>query len=163
MGIFLATDTDIQSIVSLVNAAYRGDAGWTNESHLLEGARTNAADIARLLTEGVILTYRADELLGCMYLQPQTAVLYMGLLSVLPGRQDEGIGKKLLTAAVDYARERGLPRIRITVLSARLDLIAWYERHGYVRTGEIEPFPAGRIFGVQKRELELVILERPVS
>src|ERR1700744_2053750 len=102
MAIFLATSTDIQSIVSLVNAAYRGDAGWTNESHLLEGARTNAADVGRLLSEGTILTYRVDELLGCMYLQPQTGALYMGLLSVLPGRQDEGIGKKLLMAAVDY-------------------------------------------------------------
>lgn len=156
MAIFLATIDDIELIVNLVNAAYRGvDAGWTNESHLLGGPRTTADEIGRLLNEGAILTYRTSALLGCVYVQPQASALYVGLLSVLPERQAGGIGKKLMEAATGFARERGLPRIRITVLSRRPELIAWYERHGFVRTGETIAFPWGD-------QLELIVFERMV-
>lgn len=156
MAVFLATSDDIELIVSIVNAAYRGKgAGWTNESHLLGGPRTNAEEIGRLLNEGAILTYRTDQLLGCVYVQPQAPVLYLGMLSVSPEHQAGGIGKKLMEAATDFARERGLTRIRITVLSRRPELIAWYERHGFVRTGETIPFPWGD-------RLELIVLERTI-
>ncbi|HTJ12771.1 MAG TPA: GNAT family N-acetyltransferase [Dinghuibacter sp.] len=156
MGIFLASGDEIELIVNLVNTAYRGEgAGWTNETHLLQGPRTDAAEVGRLLNEGMILTFVDGGLLGCVYLQPQADALYMGLLSVRPDRQGAGIGKKLMGAAVDFARERGYGRIRITVLSRRPELIAWYERHGYVRTGEALPFPWGD-------RLELIVLERAI-
>ena len=150
MSIFLATTTDIQSIVSLVNDAYRGNGeGWTNEAHLLQGPRTSAEEVGRLLADGVILMHGLD---GCVYLQPRADALYVGMLSVLPSRQGAGIGKQLLAAAGAFARERGYTRIRITVLSRRPELIAWYERHGYVRSGEALPFPFGD-------RLELIVLE----
>ena len=95
VSIFLATTADIQSIVSLVNAAYRGGEGWTNESHLLDGPRTNAVEVARLLEEGVILMYKPDGLAGCVYLQPQADALCMGMLSVVPALQGAGIGDRL--------------------------------------------------------------------
>jgi ribosomal protein S18 acetylase RimI-like enzyme len=84
------------------------------------------------------------------------------MLSVWPARQGAGIGKFLLSAAVDHAKKNQCGSIRITVISVRPELIAWYERHGYRRTGEIEPFHAGEKFGIQKQPLQLVVLERLV-
>jgi len=169
-GIIPAGPADIPALVSLVNSAYRGEEGrqgWTHEAHLISGSRTNAAGIEELLNTpgGVILKYpdATGDLLGCVYLQKEGDKLYLGLLSVQPAQQNTGIGKQLLAAADDYARRQHCDRIHITVISARPELLAWYERHGYRRTGEIEPFHAGEKFGIQKQSLELVVLEKSLS
>jgi ribosomal protein S18 acetylase RimI-like enzyme len=164
-----ATPADISALVPLVNAAYRGEddqKGWTHESHLIKGARTNAKGITELLQapHSVILKCinHEGQLAGCVHLEKQEEKLYLGLLSVWPHLQDQGIGKHLLSASVEHAKNNNCANIRITVISARPELIAWYERHGYQRTGEIQPFHAGEKFGVQQQPLELVVLERRV-
>jgi hypothetical protein len=50
------------------------------------------------------------------------------------------------------------------VISAREDLIAWYERHGYARTGRRSPFPYGdERFGLPRRAgLEFELLVKPL-
>ncbi len=46
-----------------------------------------------------------------------------------------------------YCRE-----MQMTVISIRDDLIAWYERRGYARSGIYKPFPYGdERFGIPKR------------
>jgi hypothetical protein len=42
-------------------------------------------------------------------------------------------------------------------------LLAWYERHGFRRTGATEPFPADPRFGLPKQPLELAVLEKPLG
>ena len=167
MSISCAIPADIPALTRLVNSAYRGEGGWTHESHLLSGPRTNDGGIDELMRDrqSMILKYTDEQEVpvGCVYLQKQGNKLYLGLLSVSPERQGKGIGQDLLDSAVAYAREVGCTSIRITVISVRHELIEWYERHGYKRTGEIEPFHAGEKFGLQKQPLELVVLERPVD
>jgi ribosomal protein S18 acetylase RimI-like enzyme len=169
MTITPATATDIPTLVPLVNAAYRGEdgqQGWTTESHLIKGARTNAEGITELLQapHSVILKCleKDGSLAGCVHLEQQDEKLYLGLLSVWPQLQGRGIGKHLLAAAADHAKNNNCAHIRITVISARPELIAWYERHGYRRTGEIQPFHHGEKFGIQKQPLELAVLEKSV-
>ncbi|HEV2352746.1 MAG TPA: GNAT family N-acetyltransferase [Puia sp.] len=167
MTIRRATSADIANVVKLVNAAYRGEGGevgWTHEGHLISGPRTKEAEIAELLQgSGIILAgWDGKKLVGCVYLEKEGNRLYLGLLSVWPSRQGKGIGKQLMVAAASFARRQNCMAIRITVISARGELLAWYERHGFRRTGEIEPFHAGDKFGTQKQRLELVVLERAV-
>ena len=165
MQIRTATIKDIPSLVSLVNNAYRGEGGWTSEGHLIGGPRTRSEDVGELLQElgGVILTgWELDELTGCVYLRKEADKLYLGMLSVWPAKQATGVGKALMAAGMEYAREQGCKVIRITVISVRAELIAWYERQWFRRTGEIEPFHAGEKFGTQKQPMELAVLEREV-
>ena len=166
MHIRAAKADDIPDLVALVNRAYRREGGWTNESHLIGGPRTTVADVDELLREpgGVILTARDDDgLAGCVYLKKSGDKLYLGMLSVSPARQGGGIGKRLMVAAMEHARQQGCTAIRITVISLRDELIGWYERQGFRRTGEIEPFHAGDNFGTLKRPLELAVLEKEVD
>jgi ribosomal protein S18 acetylase RimI-like enzyme len=163
MQIRMAKIEDISELVKLVNSAYRGEGGWTGEAHLIAGPRTRAADVEELLRHsgGVILTdWEGDELAGCVYLKKEGEKLYLGMLSVWPARQGAGIGKRLIAAATEYAVEQHCKSIRITVISVREELIAWYERHGFRRTGEMERFHSGDRFGTLKRPLELAVLER---
>ncbi|MBC7849260.1 MAG: GNAT family N-acetyltransferase, partial [Chitinophagaceae bacterium] len=40
---------------------------------------------------------------------------------------------------------------------------AWYERHGYERTGETKPFPTGDPrFGLPRQTLEFVVLKKHI-
>ena len=172
MTIIPAVLADIPALALLVNAAYRdqGDdspKGWTSESHLISGGRTNAAGITELLQapHSVILKCIDEDgqLAGCVHLQKQDNKLYLGLLSVWPKRQGQGIGKYMLTAAADYATKNNCSKIHITVISARPELNAWYGRHGYQRTGETQPFHHGEKSGIQKQPLELIVLEKHIQ
>jgi ribosomal protein S18 acetylase RimI-like enzyme len=167
--ILKATIKDIPEINILVNSAYRGDSsrqGWTTEADLLDGIRTDE----RLLTETInkedvtILKYvHNDKIEGIVSLTTANDHIYLGMLTVNPMIQNQGIGKKLLMAAVDFAIEHQKPKIRMTVISTRAELIAWYERHGYVKTGETSPFPMDNPdFGLPKQFLEFVVLEKSV-
>jgi hypothetical protein len=53
----------------------------------------------------------------------------------------------------------------MTVIHLRDTLIAWYERRGYRRTGETEPFPYGdERFGIPRRDdLYFVVLEKALA
>jgi GNAT superfamily N-acetyltransferase len=165
-----ATEADLPEVVALSNWAYRGtgpQSSWTVESYI-EGERTTIEALRSDLAaapRAQILAWRdeAVELQGHAWLEPGAdAVWYLGLLSVRPDRQDRKLGRNLLTAVEDHARERGARRVQMTVINVRDTLIAWYQRRGYVLTGEVRPFPYGDDrFGKPLRDdLSFVVLER---
>lgn len=161
------TDAEVPVLVKLINSAYRGigsKKGWTTEADLLGGVRVNEQTLTAMLhTPGaVILKYSNanGDTEGCVYLEQQGDKLYLGLLTVSPEIQAKGIGKVLLQAAEDYAKQLLLKSICMTVISVRTELIAWYERHGYCKTGEIRPFPADHVLVIPKQPLELLVMEK---
>ena len=67
---------------------------------------------------------------------------YFGLFAVRPDRQGAGIGKAVLAEAERRAvTEWQCTALRMLVIRQRADLIAWYERLGFARTGATSPFP----------------------
>ncbi|HVM88231.1 MAG TPA: GNAT family N-acetyltransferase [Puia sp.] len=170
MEITTAGLNDIPELILLINGAYRGEGakkGWTTEADLLDGTRTNVEMLEKLMGDvnGVLLKCVDDHkrIIGCVNLQKHGARLYLGMLTVSPELQGGGVGKKMLLAAVDYAKSHGCSAIYMTVISVRHELIAWYERHGYVKTGAKKPFPVGPAFGIQKQPLEMIVMEKVVS
>ena len=164
-----ATLDDIPELNSLVNSAYRGESskkGWTTEEHLLGGIRTDEEGLLQTFgnEQITILKYTEnDKIIGTVSLEKQGEKLYLGMLTVSPDLQGGGIGKQLLKAAEVFAQEENIPKIIMTVISVRTELIAWYERHGYVRTGETKPFPMDDPnFGMPKEFLEFIVLEKNV-
>ena len=168
MPILIADEKDIFSLVALMDSAYRGEnskQGWTSEADLFIGnKRTDETTVANLIQKpGVaFLKYLNEEgkLEGCVLLNKKNNRIYLGMFSVAPTSQGKGIGKKLLTAADDYAREHDCTSIYMTVISVREELIAWYERNGYKKTGKVLPFPVDERFGIPAQPLEMVVLEK---
>jgi ribosomal protein S18 acetylase RimI-like enzyme len=67
--------------------------------------------------------------------------------------QGSGIGKHLMHEAERVARAWQCSAMEMTVIDIRDELIAFYERRGYVRTGIKKPFPYGDArFGIPLRE-----------
>ena len=164
-----ATPADADAIVALVESSYRGDAsraGWTTEADFLDGRRTGPDDVLAQIARSqsrILLAERDCALLACAHAAVEDGAGYFGMFSVQPGLQNTGIGKAMLAEAERIAREEwGLSTMRMTVIDIRAELIAWYERRGYRRTGITKPFPYGDArFGIPKRDdLRFEILEK---
>jgi len=170
-----AVEADYAPIIELVNLSFRGvgeSAGWNSEADFIEGQRLTESllrDDLAAKPEAFLLTYRENPngaLLGTVWLEPRKdCVWYLGLLTVRSHLQNRQMGRALLTAAEDFAKQRGACRIRMSVVNARDTLIAWYGRRGYLLTGETQPFPYDdQRFGRPLREdLHFVLLEKDLA
>ncbi len=139
---------DAPSIAALVNQAYRPDttaAGWTHESALVAGARVSALQVAEMIaSKGVVLlACEGLQIVGCVHVeQVEGGACAIGMLATLPAQQNRGLGKRLLAAAEVWAvRHYGATAFKMSVLSARPELLAYYERRGYHRTGAVTAYP----------------------
>jgi GNAT superfamily N-acetyltransferase len=166
-----ATLADIPALVALVTSAYRGDAsraGWTTEADMLDGARIDPqglqADIDRPRST-ILLAEREGRLLACAHVADDQGKGYFGMFAVEPTLQGGGVGKQVMEAAEAHAAATWqLDVMQMTVIDVRDELIAFYERRGYRRTGIKKPFPYGdERFGIPKRDdLQFEILEKPL-
>ena len=171
MPVTCMTAADIAEVQALVNAAYRGDAsraGWTTEANLIAGTqRIDVASLQAMIESNneTVLLLRNNEgaLEGCVYLQQQPQGMYLGMLSVWPQQQAQGTGKRLMQAAEDFTRSQQVQRIFMSVITARTELIAWYNRRGYNDTGERKPFPDNPVFGTPMQPLEFMMLEKEIG
>ena len=167
-----AVEADYPAVVALANLAYRGTGNtqsWNVETGIVAGQRLDESLLREELAAkpaAILLTYRnapAGPLLGTVWLEPRSdTVWYLGLLTIHPDLQNRQFGRTLLASAEDFARQRGALSIRMTVLNVRDALIAWYQRRGYVPTGEAQPFPYGdERFGTPLRnDLHFVVLQK---
>ncbi len=183
----VAVASDVAAIVALVESAYRGDvsrAGWTTEADLLDGQRTDPVEVGELIARAgscVVLAERpstgsgqvpsmgsglAGGLQACCHIERETAArCYFGMFAVSPGEQGNGLGRALLAEAERIAcMEWSCTVMAMTVIDVRAELIAWYERRGYHRTGEYKAFPYGDPrFGLPRRDdLRFETLEKPL-
>jgi GNAT superfamily N-acetyltransferase len=190
----IATPADTARLYTLVQSAYRGDEsrlGWTTEADLLAGDRISPEGILAKVThpEGAVLLATTttttttdhegttttsgnengtgDEVLiaCCEVLRRSASTAYFGMFAVSPRRQGGGVGKQVLARAEEHCREAwGTKRMEMWVIWSREELIAWYERRGYRRTGEEAAFPYAemeRTGGVALREdLHMVTLAK---
>jgi len=172
--------SDIEALLDLVESAYRGQrsrAGWTTEADMLEGQRTDRAELEQLIADPrarIVLGLDGAEadgadpgrapLLGCVLAKSEgEGVAHIGLFAVRPTAQARGVGRALLEEAERVSRtELGASTAKMTVIEQRLELIAWYGRRGYAATGDTEPFPYGNArFGIPLRaDLRFVVLAK---
>ena len=142
-----AVPADVDGIVAVVNAAYRtptAGKAWTSEATLIAGARIDAEAVKALCNAAdsvLIVGDYAGALVACIHLARERQDAHLGLFAVAPTWQGQGLGRRLLAHAEAMARDRGARRAAMRVLTQRADLIAFYLRCGYRRSGELGAYP----------------------
>ncbi|MDJ0381167.1 GNAT family N-acetyltransferase [Streptomyces sp. G-G2] len=155
-----ATDADVVALVALVESAYRGEAsrgGWTTEADYLDGRRTDERGVREIIAtpdSTLLVVERDGALVACCHLQHRGDHAYFGMFAVRPELQGAGLGKEIMAEAERRVREQwGATEMHMTVVNVREELIAYYERRGYRRTGRLSPFPYGdERFGIPRRD-----------
>jgi ribosomal protein S18 acetylase RimI-like enzyme len=161
-----AETADLPALHALIESGYRGDSarlGWTHEADLVEGERTNLAELGAIVDDPasrMLLVQEAGAFVGCVHiLNTGRGACYLGMLCVDPRRQAGGIGKQLIAAAERTAVELfGAVRMEMLVIDRRSELIAFYARLGYTPTGERRSFPLTTV-----SNLEFVVLRKPLA
>lgn len=168
----IAQESDVTQLHLLVNSAYRGDdskKGWTYEADLLDGQRIDVNMLKEIIYSEhnvILLSFEDHQLFGCVHIKKDENSAYIGMLTIKPELQANGLGKRLLRAAEQWIQDNWNSQyIEMTVIQKRLELIAWYEKRGYVITPERRPFPYGdERFGKPKLQgLEFVVLKKPLT
>lgn len=166
-----AVDTDAPAIAALLNTAYRGESsrqGWTTEADLLAGLRANTAEVLKQLhapDSFFLLCLESGLLLGCICLEKHGEGAHLGMFAVQPHRQGAGVGKRLL----DLAEQQAITRwhsshAEMTVITLRAELMDYYQRRGYRRTGVLKPFPMkSTLWTPLVSGLQLEVLEKTLK
>lgn len=161
----LAARDDLPALHPVIERAYRGDTareGWTHEADLIEGDRTSVAVLEEILANAqqrLILAEHEGRPVGCVSVTDlEDGFAYLGQLCVEPRLQAGGLGKVLIAAAEQAARQTfGAHTIEMTVIEGRAELIDYYRRRGYALTGERRDFPIDL-----DPPLFMAVLEKPL-
>ncbi len=131
----LAGRSEAPALTELINRAFQV------EKFFIDGDRVQPRDVDAFFDKGEFLV--AEDQLGlggCVYLEIRGERAYFGLLSIDPGRQRSGMGRMLIQAAEERARERGCSHMDLQIVNLREELPAFYRKLGYLESGTA-PFP----------------------
>ncbi|MDZ4870585.1 MAG: GNAT family N-acetyltransferase [Alphaproteobacteria bacterium] len=171
-AIRLANPDEAPQITALIERAYRGEeskSGWTSEADLLTGPRTSVDEIAAIMREPLarflVATDGTKDLAACALIRNEEASGYFGMFAVRPNIQGAGLGKAMLDAAERNIKDLWrLNTVYMTVINLRHELIAYYERRGYKRTGERKPFPFDLpSLGATRTDFHLTVLRKSIA
>lgn len=139
-AVTVATERDAEALTRLINEAF------AVERFFVEGDRISVDALRALLRTGVFLTVRDDQsLLACVYVEPRKSRAYLGLLSVDPGHQNQGLGRQLVEAAERWAASAGCSDMDLRVVNLRPELLQFYRVLGYEELS-IAPVPSDAKF-----------------
>lgn len=160
-----ASTDDVEKLNQLINEAYRGQMGWTRETEIVGGTRSSVEDVRNLILSPNAHLFTAKingEIAACICVEEKEDKAYIGTFAVSPYYQNQGIGKQVLSLAENYAVNKlDSKKIMMAVISQREELISFYERRGYIRTGEITDYPVHLNVGVPAVEgLTIEYLEK---
>ncbi|PPD47046.1 MAG: GNAT family N-acetyltransferase [Methylotenera sp.] len=162
-----ATIEDAQAVAILVNSAYRptGDIkGWTHESELISGERTNVEQVSRLFRDNsyVLMAVENANIVACVHVEIHGLCAHIGMLATSPDMQGLGYGKQMLSYAEDFASKNfSVTKYVMKVLLARSELIAFYLRRGYILIEVTSDYPISSGVGSPKVDgLKVGVLEK---
>ena len=166
-----ANKLDAEEIAQLVNQAYRPEpdaAGWTHEADLVYGNRTSAGQVTEIISKPdslMLLGLNGSEIVACAHIEKDGSSSHIGMFAVNPALQGAGVGRQMLA----YAEERanvvlGTKKFVMHVLSARTELIAFYLRRGYKKTGYVMNYTLLADAGKPKHDgLKVEVLEKHLN
>jgi ribosomal protein S18 acetylase RimI-like enzyme len=134
-----AGEDDVDALTRLINAAFFVEAPF------IGGDRIDAAGVRAYMAKGKFLlaelvAENSAAFAGCVFCELHADRGYIGLLSVAPAKQGQGLGRLLMSHAENYFRNENCQAVDLRIVSARTELPSFYRHLGYAETGTA-PFP----------------------
>ncbi len=130
MDIRFAEESDLPALTDLINKAFKVEAFF------ITGDRLTLEEAFAYFQEGRFLV--AEEkgaIAGVVYVELRGERSYLGMLSVAPNLKGTGLGRRLMAAAEEFAREMGSHHMDLTVVNLRTELPPFYRKLGYIENG----------------------------
>jgi ribosomal protein S18 acetylase RimI-like enzyme len=172
----VATAEDASFLQEMVQAGFRASdsrAGWTGDlPQLNENFTMNINSITTEINnpDGVIIIATDSSNNGVVaacfdIVKKGDDLARFAWFVVAQKYQQRGLGRQVLAYAEEHAqRTWSVSRMELNALSNRQELIAWYMRNGYQKTGVTVPFPteAHPVKGLPE-DLGFVMLEKQLA
>jgi len=124
---------DAAALAEHVNRAY------AVEGFFVDGQKTSAEEIARMLRTGtfLVLEHGGDRpaLAAAVYVEARPEGGSFGMLSVAPELQGMGLGTRLVRIAEAMCEAMGASTVRLRIVNLRDELGRWYRSLGYEEIG----------------------------
>lgn len=170
----IATVERAAEIRDLIQAAFRADdsrANWTADPEMNRRFTISLEEVTSKINMSnavYIIAASSDgagpivACIGVAELKPKVGRL--SYLAVHPDKHRLGLGKQILRYAEEYCRSKlGANKLSLNALSTREQLLSWYQRNGFQKTGELVPFPVKEIDGLVLPEgLSFVEMEKDI-
>ncbi|KAI0136211.1 putative GNAT family acetyltransferase [Xylariales sp. AK1849] len=149
----VATPNNAAQLQKMVQAAFRAEdsrGNWTADMALSAGFRIEVEEVMAMITKPNCAILMATDDNGALVASAEVSrrsadLARLSMLAVDQQRQRGSIGRQVLANAEDYCRRTwGVNKMGLNALSTRKELILWYMRCGYRKTGELSPFPHER-------------------
>lgn len=189
-----ALAADIAKLETLLNRSYLFEEGWTNEKSLVGGIRTNVDELKSVIDDDQqhLFVYpqtdtaqqdgkETGEILGCINIGMEGNSAYIGFFAVNPDLQGSGVGSAMLeeaevlaqrylantditSASLTPEQSANDQSIKMLVLNGRDKMLAYYQRRGYVCTGNTQAFSENDSEGNPKQKaLYFIEIEKVID
>ena len=149
-----ATSDQAIEINDLVNLAYRGDIGWTKETDLVSGNRSSIEEVEGYLMDPnahLLVAIDRNKIISCVCIEEKEGNAFIGYFAVHPSYQGKGFGNIILSKAEHFASNNlKIEKYVLVVVTQRTELISYYERRGYKKTGKVLDYPMHLNVGIPK-------------
>ncbi|SPJ79416.1 related to N-acetyltransferase, GNAT family [Fusarium torulosum] len=166
----IATTDDAPRIQDLIHAAFRftdASIDWIGSPELAKTFDLPIEVILNRITapDNVFLVASNTPdgpIIGCVNVFKKTPDFgRLAFLAIDPTLQRSGLGKKMVVVGEEHlTREFGVEKIGLNALQTRKGLLNWYEKQGYVRTGEVTELPIDRARPGAQEEMVFVEMEK---
>lgn len=156
----IATPDDAPQLQQLIQAAFRANDGrkdWVGDEELAASFCIGVDEILPKITSPdseMIMAFDDDDNNGALAgtvgvsHRRDDGLARIFFLAVDHTLHRRGIGRQVLEYAEGYCqRTWEVKRLGLDALTLRKELIAWYTRRGYAKTGEVTAFPADKVNG----------------
>ncbi|KKY35154.1 putative gnat family [Diaporthe ampelina] len=170
----IAAPEDAAQIQNLIQSAFRAAdtrAKWTGSAELASQFHISVDEVLASISKPdravLVATDPAtgNPVASVEAFRRDPGLARLSMLAVDSAYQRGGLGRRVLARAEDHCRRAwGSRRLGLNALSTREELIAWYVRCGFRRTGETSAFPRERFAGLELPEdLCFVELEKDLG
>jgi proteasome lid subunit RPN8/RPN11/GNAT superfamily N-acetyltransferase len=131
--ISVATSNESGAIMAIINSAYEVET-------FIIGPRVDAKSMEDMWGKGDFLTAKdlSGRIIASVYVETRSDPAYFGLLAVDPAWQGKNLGRRMIEAAENFAREKGRRTMKLTVVNLRTELPPFYRKMGYQESGSEE-------------------------